>query len=248
MNGLRTPFFIAALALIVLAVLVEIGSDWLPKTQVVAKDLDSQLSRIQGVGKLSASASGLTGESPPGLAIPAMAFMDGLVAFTAVLMGLPFLLTDRIQGRLVGIVSCVVSFLVLLAAILVFFRTLAELLLMLALVAAVPFGTMAYLAMWGSFATGQAAALLGLLLMLKLGFTGCLLAAQQRFLQNKGLIFILLTSFIANFVISFLHGFVPGPLVSITDAVAALIVLILAAIWAVLMLVFGIISAIKAVV
>jgi len=147
----------------------------------------------------------------------------------------------------VGLASVIVSFFVLLGAIVLIFATLFEVLLMIGLFTAVPFGTIAYLAEWGFFDRSGAAVTLGALLFLKLVFVVCLILAQQRFLQNKGLVLILLTSLLANLIISFLHGLVPLPLVSITDGIGAIIVLILAAIWALLMFIFGIISVVKAI-
>jgi VanZ family protein len=82
---------------------------------------------------------------------------------------------------------------------------------------------------------------------LKLGFVVCLLLAHQRFLQNKGLVLLVLTSLLANLIIGFLHNFVPLPLVSITDAIGAIVVAILAVIWALVLLIFAIISIIKAI-
>jgi hypothetical protein len=49
---------------------------------------------------------------------------------------------------------------------------------------------------------------------------------------------LLITSFVATILVSFLHGLVPLFLVSITDAIAALIVAVVAAGWA-LVLLFG---------
>jgi hypothetical protein len=72
--------------------------------------------------------------------------------------------------------------------------------------------------------------------------------SQQRFLQNKGLVLLILTSLVANLIIGFLHAIVPGILVSITDNVASLIVVVLGAIWAVVYLVGGVVSVIKVVV
>jgi VanZ family protein len=82
---------------------------------------------------------------------------------------------------------------------------------------------------------------------LKLGFAVCLVLAQQRFLQNKGLVLIILTSLLATFIISVLHSFVPGFLVSITDNIAGIIVALLAAIWAVAFLIGAVMSVTKAV-
>jgi hypothetical protein len=82
---------------------------------------------------------------------------------------------------------------------------------------------------------------------LKIGFVVCLVLAHQRFLQNKGLVLIVLTSLLANLIISFLHNFAPGILVSITDAIGAIVVGILAVIWAIVLLVFASISIVRAV-
>ena len=64
----------------------------------------------------------------------------------------------------------------------------------------------------------------------------------------KGLVLIVLTSLVAGLVVSFLHGFVPGILVSITDAVAGIVVAILAILWAAFLLlgsVFSVVAALK---
>jgi MFS superfamily sulfate permease-like transporter len=49
---------------------------------------------------------------------------------------------------------------------------------------------------------------------LKIPFGVCLVLAQQRFRQNKGLVLMVLTFFVATAIVSFLHGLVPGFLVS----------------------------------
>ncbi len=99
---------------------------------------------------------------------------------------------------------------------------------------------------WGHFATGSAQAALSLIMFLKIAFCVCLVIAQQRFLKNKGLVLIILTSFLANILIAFLYGLVPGFLVSILDQVAAICVCILAAIWILIYMVGGVISTISA--
>jgi len=83
---------------------------------------------------------------------------------------------------------------------------------------------------------------------LKIVFAICLVLAHQRFLQNKGLDLIIITSLVANLIIAFLHGLVPGFLVSITDTGAAIVVGVLAAIWTVVYLVGGVISVVKVIV
>jgi VanZ family protein len=82
---------------------------------------------------------------------------------------------------------------------------------------------------------------------LKLFFAGFMVFAHQRFLQNKGLVLLTLSSFAATIIISFLHGFVPGFLASITDAIAGIVVAIIAVIWAIFFLVGSIISIVKAI-
>jgi hypothetical protein len=68
--------------------------------------------------------------------------------------------------------------------------------------------------------------------MLKLAFAACLILAHQRFIQNKGLVLIILTSLAANIIVSFLNGLAPAPLVSITDGIAAIVVFVLVVLWA----------------
>jgi VanZ family protein len=108
-------------------------------------------------------------------------------------------------------------------------------------------GPIAYLAIYGHLSAVTRPSPLSLITALKLGFVACLVLAHQRFLQNKGLVLIVLTSLLANLIISFLHNFVPIPLVSITDAIGAIVVAILAVIWAIILFIFAIISIIKAV-
>src|SRR5205823_3915511 len=86
---------------------------------------------------------------------------------------------------------------------------------------------------------------LSLIMLLKLGFSGSLVLAQQRFLESKRLVLLILTSLLGNVIVSFLHGIVPGLLVSITDAIAAIIIGIVAVIWGIILLIGSIISIIK---
>ena len=225
LDSLRKPIFIAALIVIGLAVLVELGS-------------------IVALGTPNPTAAALD-VSTPGKAIPALALLDGLVFYATLIIGVALLIPERIQGRIQGIVTLVVSFLLLLGCISAIFINLALLTLMVSLLLSTPFGTIAYFAIWSHFDTGGARIALSLLMTLKIIFAVCLVLAHQRFLQNKVLVLIIAFSFLANLIIAFLHGFVPGFLVSITDGIAAIIVCILAAIWAVIYLIGGIVSVIK---
>lgn len=222
-DSLRLPFFIVALICFVLVVLGECGA------------LAHRLVPVEDPG------------TPPGLGVPYLALLDGLLLFIVVLMALPLLLPDRVHAKLQGIATLIVSFLALLGGILSIIVALVLLMVMVSLLLAAPFGTLAYLAIYGSFSTGLAQGILGLLLLLKLVGAVCLVLAHQRFLQNKGLVLLILTSLVGNLVISFLHALVPTPLVSITDAVAAIIVAILAVIWAILLLIGSLPAIFKAV-
>jgi hypothetical protein len=248
MEDLRKGFLFAALILAGLVVLVELGSSLinLPSGGTTAslaslipknpddeinqayQDLDSsELNNLLGHGK------------PPGYGIPALAVVDGSLFFTVALVALSLLLRERLHARIQGVVTLIYALLVLLGAIAGFFTVLAVLLIMVALLLAVPFGTLTYLAIYGFFPSGAASTVLALLMALKIGFVVCLLLAQQRFLQNKGLVLLILTSFLGNVVVSFLHGFVPGFLVSISDALAGLVMILIGAIWALLLLIFS---------
>jgi hypothetical protein len=216
LDDLRKPFFFAALGLILVAVLIELGSALFP-------------------------------DRPPGYGISYMAALDGLVFYTALLMGLSLLVPERIQGRVQGCATLIVSFFGCLGIIAIIFIAIALLILMVTLLVSPIFGTIAYFVIYGHFPTTEARVMLSLLMTLKLAFAACLVLAHQRFLQNKGLVLIVLFSLLANIVVGFLHGFVPGFLVSITDIIAALIVAVIALVWVIVFLIGSLISIPKAI-
>jgi hypothetical protein len=257
METLRTPLFLIAIVLMLLVVLAEIGA-----SLVVPAEGEVELASVLGEARRPGPAQ-LPDDSdvdlddladlrrdnptPPGLAVHDMALLDGLLLFTVALMGAALVIGERLHGRLQGVASLIVSVLVLLASIKAIFWALGKLLVMVSLFLAPPFGTLAYMAIYGFFNRGGATAVLSFLMLLKLGFLVCLVLAQQRFLQNKGLMLIVVTSLVANLVTAFLHGLVPIFLVSITDAVAAIVAGILALIWAVVFLISAIVSILKAI-
>jgi len=254
-DRLRTPLFVIAAILMVIAVLVELGSSVLIPAPVsnpsLLQEQASQQLKEYSPDDRKKMTSQLVSDSsaapkPPGMAIHDMAVLDGLVCFTLAVILLGDL-SQSIWGRTQGIVTLIVSILVLLACIVFIIARFVKVLIMIGLVTATPFGTLAYLAIWGFFNRGGASAALSVLMALKIAFVILLVLSHQRFLQNKGLVLIIVTSLIANIVIGFLQGLVPVFLVSITDGIAAIIVLILAAIWAILMLIFSIPSIFKAV-
>lgn len=257
----RVPFLVALVAL-ALALAVELGKggDFARTAARQGAELTS-LSVEVARGLADGGELGVDGDAirkaladpaggsldRPGKGIRALAVLDGLLFFTVALLGLALLVPERIYGRVQGVVTLVVSFLLLLAAIFLALEALVLVFVMIGLLLAAPFGTIAYLAMWGSFRVGAAEATLGALLLLKIASGVCLVLAHPRFLQNKGLVLLVLTSLVANVVVSFLIGFPPRILASITDVVGAIIVAVLAVIWAIFFLVFSIVSIVRVV-
>jgi hypothetical protein len=184
-------------------------------------------------------------ERPPGLSVPDLALLDSIVLFTVALMGVALLLPERLQGRVQGIATLIFSLLLISIALVQVFTALGLLILMISLLLAIPFGTIIYLIIYGSFNRAGADIALSLIMLLKLGFAVSLFFAQQRFHQSKGLVLLVLTSLLATVIVSFLLGIVPEFLVSITDAIAAIIVGILTVIWGIILLIGSIVSIVK---
>lgn len=220
LDTIEKPLFIVAFILLAIAVLIEVGS-------------------------LALLGSTIEDAPRPGLAISYLALVDGLLLYTLALIGLGFILPGRVHGSVQGIMTFIVSLLALIGSIILTIVAIALLILMVSLLLAVPFGTIAYFAAYSTFKVGAAAGTLSLVMILKLFCAGFMVFSYLRFLQNRGLIFLFLTSFLATIIISFLHGFVPGFLASITDAIAAIVVAILAIIWALLLFIGSVPAIIK---
>ena len=228
LESMRKPFFLVALIAILLAVLMELGS--------------------MAMLHVSPPPGSPLNLSPNGKAIPAMAFLDGLVFYATLIIGIALIIPERVQSKIQGIVTLICSFLLVIGCFTLIFVDIALIMLMISLLLSIPFGTIAYFAIWANFDTGNARLVLSLLMTLKVVFAVCLVLAHQRFLQNKGFVLIILTSFVANLIIAFLHGLVPGFLVSITDCGAAIVVCVLAFLWGCVYLIGGAISVVKVVV
>jgi hypothetical protein len=259
---LKRPAFIVGVVLIVVALLLEIGATGLVSGAKSVADKQVTEGKAQAAAQvcppdktncLPADAPGETRSlaedrgKPPGLGIPYLALIDGVLVFTIGLMALALFVPGRVGGRVQGVVTLVFSIVLILASLLLTILAFVQLILMVTLLFAFPFGTIAYLAGWGFFATAAAKVVLGLIMLLKLGFVVCLVLAQPRFLQNKGLVLLVLTSLIATIIVSFLQGLVPSILVSITDALAAVIVGIIAIIWCIVLLIGSIPAIVRAV-
>ena len=216
---IRKPFVLVSLALFATAFGVEAGSRiWI---------------HTQTTGSLSR----------PGLGIPSLAALDLLVVFTMVLTALTALgVSPAIVGRIQGVAAVIISLLGCLGSLVLLFITIALLMLMIGLLLAVPFGTMVYLAAWGDFPSGSAGATLAVVVLLKLAGVFFLVLASEQVLKSKMLVVLFICSIGLTVLVSFLQGFPPGILASITDAIGAIIVFIVAIIWAIIYLIGGIIS------
>jgi hypothetical protein len=224
-DELRKPFLILALVCIAVVVLIEAGYGAL---------LSSHLLKLPD-------------DHAPGLAISYLAVIDGLLLYSLILMTIAFF-SREFAGRAQGIAGLIVSVVGLLGLIAMLFAAIALLMVMVSLLLAIPFGTIAYLVIFGHFARGLANSFLALIMTLKIATGVCLLLAQQAFLKNKSLVILFLLSIVCSLLISFLHAFPPGILVSITDALAAIIIAVLAMIWLIILLLGSIMAVIKAVV
>jgi hypothetical protein len=216
-EGLRFPFYLGAWLLGGLIVLIEFSSGL---------------------------ATTFIPRNPPGLGIPYLALIDVILLFTLTLIGVSVLVPETVVGRVQGCLTTLVSLGVILVGIALIMLAVIQLFVMIGLLASF-FGAPVYFAIWGHFPSGVAASILGLLLLLKVGVAVLLLVAHQRFVQNKGLVLLIVTSLIANVIVSILQALPPGALVSVTDAIAAIVVGIIAVIWAIFLLITSIISIIK---
>ena len=242
MGKLRVPFFVIAIVAAGLVVLVELGSS------LLIGGRDATTTALGQAAALGADVPGGThAAQPPGLGIPYLALVDVILLYTVALMGAGLLVPDRVHGRIQGIVTLIGAIILILLALVLLVVAIVELILMVTLLLAFPFGTIAYLIIWGSFPRGDAAVVLSLLMFLKFVFVGALLLAHQCFVQNKGLVLLTATLLVCNIVVAFLHGLVPGFLVSILDRLAAIVVAIVAIIWAIVLIVGSIVSVITAI-
>lgn len=223
---LRLPFFVLACFCLLLALLVEVAA-------------------ADAFVRLTADHAGHP--ETPGHAINALALIDGILLYTLIWMLLSIVVPRGIEGRAQGIVTLILSFFALLGTLLLILAAFTLLMLMLSLLVAVPFGTIAYLAVWGHFARGAAAVTLSLAMVLKIAFLVLAVLAHQRFLQNKGLLILTGLSIGLTWLIAFVHAFLPIILVSIGDQLMALVICIVAAIWLLLLLIGSIIATIKAI-
>lgn len=258
MDRLRKPLLFLALVVTAIVVLLCLGSGLLAKTApfadrvsgalddpTISKALaDSDIDRGDAQDQLN-SMSGQT--DPPGFGIKYLALPAGLLLVAMIQISLPMLIGDRVTGTVQGVISIVTGIVGIILGIVMAILAFVALILRVSLFLAVPFGTMAYLAIYGFFPVGRAAAILTSVMIALLVVGVLLVLGQQRFLQNRSLVLLFGTCLLLAFVTMLLQGIVPGILSSITDALAGLVTAIVGIIWALVMLIGGIVSAIRAV-
>ncbi len=261
MGRIRAPFLVLAVIFMIAAVLTEIGGT----SFVNSTPIGDLLRRLPAPPTITAddllSDSDFLGETtqtirdpdavreaygePPGYGVPYLALLDGVFAFTLLSMASGLIIPQKVQAQAQGYVTCLFSLMILFAAIGLIFLTIAAVLTMIVLLLAVPFGTIIYLIVYGSFDRSATSAVLVVVMAFKIAAIICIPLAHQGFLQRIGLVLLALSSLIGSIVVSFLHNLPPGILVSITDAIAGIIVALCGLIWSIPLLIAAIISMIK---
>jgi len=244
LGEVRRPLFAIAAFALLLVVLVELGSGLLTGGGP-AGTVASLATGVPGVEP--DMLEGVDAESPPGNGIGYLVLVDGFLLFSIAMLGVSFLASQRLYGRLQGIVTLVVSFGWLMWSLVMALAAFVLLMVMVGLFVSAPFGTIAYLAIWGYFPKGQAATVLGLLLFLKLVFLGFLFFAQPKFLKIVALMIHVALSFVLQLVLGLVQGLLPFVVVSIGDQLLALVIAIVAVIGSVFALVTSIPAVVNAV-
>ncbi|MGK5676118.1 hypothetical protein ACSNOB_25145 [Micromonospora sp. URMC 106] len=242
MDELRKPFLLLAMLAVGLAFGVELGAG------LLTGGGDAGAALRDSAGALGVEVADVSGvREPAGRGTGYLALVDAVAVWTTGLFCLSLVLPDRVQGRVQGVATLVFSIVLIIVAFVALLVAFVELTVMVSLFLAPPFGTLAYLALWGFFPVGDASVLLGLVLLLKLAWAGLLVAAQPRFAQNKGLVLLALTALLCTVVLEFLHRLVPVILVSVVDDLGALLFAVVALVWGLVLLIGSIPAVVKAV-
>ena len=214
---------------------------------IVSIEVGSSLGLLSLVVDFFKSLGGLDGNvnsaESPGMGIMALAFIDGILLYSWSTIKAGSVIPEKILTPSMKIANIVFFFLMLMAAITTIFVAIALITVMVSLLLAIPFGTIVYMIKFASFPTGAAASTLAVLMSLKILFAISIVVGESRLFHDyRMFLLVLATSFVANIIIGFVHGIVPGFLVSITDAVGAIIVAIIALIWLIIMFLGSIIN------
>lgn len=172
------------------------------------------------------------GYESPGIGIAAIALLDGFILYAWTVKMFSPVLTVGVQIPVVKISDFIVALVLLITCVLVIISAIMFTTLLIALLLAFPFGTAAYMLKFASFETGTAQTTLAAIMSFKCLFAVSVVIAEKNLFQYyRSLILVILCSFLCTIVVSLLHTIVPGFLASITDAIAAIVVAIIALIW-----------------
>lgn len=223
-RDLRVPFFLVAIFVMFVVFALETGAHWLlpSATTSASQSVQSQLG------------------------IPSLWLLDIALLWNLVLMGIQLLPDKPLVGRVQGIVTLVLSIVVIFAGLKMLLESFVALMIMLALVSSF-FGWLIYVPLFAFFNTGAASVVLSALTFLKLVVVVLLLVAQQGFLKVKGLVVLFALSLVCDLLLAFLIAFPPGILASITDAIGAVVVSIVAIVYAVFQAVWAIYAIVLAI-
>src|SRR5213075_654241 len=142
---LRRPLLVLALVLIVIALGLDLGRELLPavnRSAAIAQ-VGDQAGKMKEMQDLSDDDRNATidqlkkaagkPDKPPGAAIPAMALVDGIVVYGLIMLALPMLVSQELHGRLSGLITLVVSIIVLTLAIILIITSFIKTLIMVSL-------------------------------------------------------------------------------------------------------------------
>lgn len=205
---------------------------------------------VFGSGVLGDTASELAGTegARPGIGIRSVGLLNLLLAYALVLMILDNVpVWRRLAPKAQGVVTLILTFLGLLAAVLAIFAAIQFLLMMVALLFAPPFGTAAYFALWGRFDTDASRAFLAAVMALQMIGMITVLVVNPTLLKNIWLVLLAGTVLLMTVLLGLLHALPPSFLVSITDAIGAVVAGILTAIWMLFFLIGSLFAIVRAV-
>lgn len=216
MASVRTPFFILAALTMLLIVAFELS------TLTFLTNTVSPEETVRGLGG------------------PYLALLDGILLYSVLLMSIGHFRLKDLTARIASVVTLILSFFGVIGSFFMILAAFFLIILMLGLLLAVPFGTLAYFAAYADFPKNAAVAALSFVMILKLLFLVLLALAHPGYLKNRGLVIMIGLSLLATWLTSFLIALPPGFLSSITDAVGALITAIIGFIRLVMMFIMSI--------
>jgi hypothetical protein len=184
----------------------------------------------------------------PGVGIKSLGLINLLMAFVMMLMLLEKVTVwQRLGPKVLGAVTAVLTFIGLLMAVFLIIKTITLFFLMIGLLFSPPFGTIAYFSTWGDFPSRDAKQILSVVMVLQVGGLLAAVLVNPTLLKNIWLVLLGGTAIGLTFLLGLLHGLPPKFVVSITDAIGAIIAGIVSAIWMIIFCFSGIKSAITAI-